>query len=307
MSSDFVYNGRRKGREGDLRRGAAPDIHKNGFRRPINGRNSGAGESPGKRPAKTDKWLVRLAVLIAGILAAELLWLFGITPLLPLSVVEVNPVSGIDRAVILARAGIGSHSSYLTVDAALAERNLEQMYQVESARVVKQYPDTVRVFVEQRRPAALSLVNAAGRIIPVYIDKHGMLIQIGVSPLNAGSPMALPIVSGLSFERLEEGVRLPAELEGFFSRLDSLNENAPELLAFISEIGINKKAYNGFDLILYPVNSVIKFRLEPDLNEDALRYMILMMDVFDSTGVQVDEVDLRNGTASYVVKEARSG
>ncbi|MDR0452677.1 MAG: FtsQ-type POTRA domain-containing protein [Treponema sp.] len=303
MSSDFVYTGKARNREGDRRRGAAPEINKHGFRRPAGGRKPGPGESP----RKADKWLVRLAVLIAGILAAELLWLFGITPLLPFSVVEVSPVPGIDRALLLARAGIGPHSSYFTVDTALAEKNLEQMYQLESARVVKQYPDTVRVFVERRRPAALSLVNAAGRIIPVYIDKHGMLIQVGGLPLNSASPPALPIVSGLNFERIEEGAKLPAELEGFFSRLDSLNANAPELLAFISEIGISKKAYNGFDLIIYPVNSAVKFRLEPDLNEDALRYMILMMDVFDSTGVQVDEVDLRNGTASYIVKEARSG
>jgi cell division protein FtsQ len=306
MPSDFVYAGEKTGRERNRRRGAPPKIQNPGhFQR--GGRNSGAEESSRRNSTKVDKWLVRLVILIAGILAAELLWLFGITPLLPLSVVEVSAVPGIDRASLLARAGIGSHSSYFTVNTMLAEKNLEQMYQIESARVIKQYPDTVRVFVEQRRPAALSLVNKGGRVIPVYIDKHGMLIQIGGSPVNTGSSMALPIVSGLTFERLEEGVKLPAELEGFFGRLDSLNENAPELLAFISEIGINKKAYNGFDLVLYPVNSAIKFRLEPDLNEDALRYMILMMDIFDSTGVRVDEVDLRNGTASYSVKEARSG
>ncbi|MDR2785057.1 MAG: FtsQ-type POTRA domain-containing protein [Treponema sp.] len=307
MSSDFVYAGEKTGREKDSRRGAAPKIQKPGSYFQRSGRNSGTEESPGKNPAKVDKWLIRLVILIAGILAAELLWLFGITPLLPLSVVEVNAVPGIDRASLLARAGIGSHSSYVTVNADLAEKNLEQLYQIESARVVKQYPDTVRVFVEHRRPAALSLVNAGGGVIPVYIDKHGMLLQIGGSAVNTGTPAALPIVSGLTFERLEEGMKLPAELESFFTRLDSINENAPELLAFISEIRLNKKVYNGFDLVLYPVNSTIKFRLEPDLNEDALRYMILMMDVFDSTGVRVDEVDLRNGTASYIVKEAQSG
>ncbi|MDR2052605.1 MAG: FtsQ-type POTRA domain-containing protein [Treponema sp.] len=304
MPFDFVYAGEKMGLERDRRRRAAPKIQKPGhFQR--GGQSSGSGKPPERNPAKADKWLVRLVILVAGILAAELLWLFGITPLLPLSVVEVSAVPGIDRASLLARAGIGSHSSYLTVNADLAEKNLKRLYQIESARVVKQYPDTVRVFVERRRPAAVSLVNAGGRMVPVYIDKHGMLLQIGGPPVNAGVSAALPIVSGLAFERLQEGMKLPAELESFFGRLDSVNENTPELLAFISEIRINKKAYNGFDLVLYPVNSTVKFRLEPDLNEDALRYMILMMDVFDSTGVRVDEVDLRNGTASY--KEAQSG
>jgi hypothetical protein len=35
--------------------------------------------------------------------------------------------------------------------------------------------------------------------------------------------------------------------------------------------------------------------------------MLLMIDVLVSQGVEVDEVDLRTGTASYIVKEASSG
>jgi cell division protein FtsQ len=261
----------------------------------------------GRKAVKMDKWLMRLILLVAGILAAELVWLFGITPLLPLSVVEVNNVPGIDRATLLARAGIGAHSSYLTLDTRQAEKNLEQLYQVESARVVKRYPDTVQVFIEGRHPAALSLVNGAAGVFPVYIDKHGMVLQVGGSSRGSFASSALPIVSGLTFERLAAGMKLPAELEGFFGRLESINEGTPELFASISEIKINRKAYNGFDLILYPVNSTTKFRVEPELNEDVLRYMILMMDVFSAKGIQVDEVDLRNGTASYVIKEAHSG
>jgi cell division protein FtsQ len=307
MSSDFIYANERTGWERNSHRSAGPENRDPGLREfPRGARNFSAGSS-GKNPAKMDKWLIRLAILIAGILAAELVWLFGITPLLPLSVVEMDPVPGIDRAALLARAGIGSHSSYLMVNTRQAEKNLEQLYQVESAHVIKHYPDTVQVFIETRHPAALSLVNSAGRVFPVYIDKHGMVLQVGGSDGSAAASAALPIVSGLTFERLEEGMKLPAELESFFSRLDSINESAPELFASISEIRINKKAYNGFDLILYPVNSTIKFRVEAELNEDALRYMILMLDVFRSTGVRVDEVDLRNGTASYIAKEAQSG
>jgi cell division protein FtsQ len=303
MSSDYVYADERAGWERDSRRGSGPGTGK--FQK--GDRNFAGRKVDGRNPAKMDKWLIRLVILIAGILAAELVWLFGITPMLPLSVVEVNNVPGIDRATLLVRAGIASHSSYFTVNTRQAEKNLEQLYQVESAHVIKQYPDTVQVFVERRRPAAHALVNSAGGVFPVYIDKHGMVLQVGGSGASIGASPALPIVSGLTFERLAEGMKLPAELEGFFGRLESINEGAPELFAAISEIRINKKAYNGFDLILYPVNSTIRFRVEPELNEDVLRYMILMMDVFASTGVKVDEVDLRNGTASYVIKEARSG
>jgi cell division protein FtsQ len=272
----------------------------------VSGHREGRTAWGGRTPAKADKLLIRLGILVAGILVIELVWLCGIAPLLPLSAVEVTGISGIDRTLVLSRSGISSRSSYFTVNTAQAEKNLSELYQVESVRVVKRYPDTVQIFLEPRLPVALSLVNSGKKLVPVYLDKRGMIIGF-CEDGKEGMTEALPIISGLEFERLSLGAKPLAPMENFFARLDALNNTAPELLALISEIRVNKKIYNGFDLVLYPVNSGIKFRLEPELNEDSLRYMILMIDVFKETGLDVDEVDLRNGTASYVVKEAYSG
>ncbi|GHT76731.1 cell division protein FtsQ [Spirochaetia bacterium] len=257
--------------------------------------------------SKMDKWLIRFIILIACILGAELVWLFGITPLMPLSVVEVGGIPGIEKSSLLAQAGIGAHSSYLSVNTAAAEKTLESLYQIESAHVIKHYPDTVQIYLEPRHPAALSLAQVEGKTLPVFLDKHGVVIRIGGESPELASSSSLPIISGLVFEELVPGMKLPVMFESFFSRLEWLNASSPELLAAVSEIRINRKAYNGFDLVLYPVNSTIKFRVEAELNEDALRYMILMIDVLGRTGLDVDEVDLRSGTASYAVKEALSG
>jgi cell division protein FtsQ len=92
----------------------------------------------------------------------------------------------------------------------------------------------------------------------------------------------------------------------FFAALEHLHDTAPELLAVLSEIRINRKAYDGFDLILYPSHNPVKVRVS-ELNEDMLRYMMLVIDVFFSKDIPVEEIDFRTSTASYTVKEASSG
>ena len=256
---------------------------------------------------RMDKWFKRLIFVVTGILGAELIWIFGITPLLPLSTVEVSGISGIDRSEILSRAGISLHSSYMTVNPEAAETALEELYQVESAQVIKYYPDTVRIILEPRRLAALSLCVVEGKLLPVFFDKHGVAVKIGRDVRELPQTPALPIISGLPLEEARLGTRLSPVFAPFLAQLEAINTAAPELLAPISEIRINRKTYDGFDLILYPVNNTIKFRLESNLNEDMLRYMILMIDVFKTTGVDADVVDLRTGTASYVIKGATSG
>jgi cell division protein FtsQ len=254
-----------------------------------------------------DKRLKRIILVIAGILGAELVWLFGVTPLLPLSVVDVSGIPGIDRAALLAYGGISVRSSYMTINAEEVRKGLESFYLVESAQVIKQYPDTVRIFLEPRKIAAMSLVKIYDRMQPVYFDRHGMIVKIGnddtVSTLN----LSVPLVSGFVFSEPAVGIRLPLMFESFLSSLARINAASPELLTAVSEIRINRKVHGGFDLILYPVHSPVKFRVEADLTEDTFKHMILMIDVLSSTGTPVEEVDLRTGTASFMEKEASSG
>jgi len=263
--------------------------------------------SPVGASYKMDKWLRRLILTVSIILGAELIWIFGITPLLPLSVVEVSGIPGLDRAAILEKAGIRAHSSYITVNPQEAERALKELYQVESAQVIKSYPDTLRIILEPRKPAAIALATVEGKPLPLLFDKNGVVIRIGKEIRELPTTPLLPIISGLIFEQVAVGMRLPALFTSFLSNLDAINMAEPELLTAISEIRINPKSYNGFDLILYPVSSPIRVRVESELNVDVLRYMILMIDVLLQNGVAVDEIDLRTSAASYSIKEASFG
>ncbi|MDR1949661.1 MAG: FtsQ-type POTRA domain-containing protein [Spirochaetaceae bacterium] len=269
------------------------------------------GEEPVAEPArptgKMDKWLKIFCIVVFILLAAELVWLFGVKISMPLAAVEVRGIPGLDKAAVLAQGGIDSRSSFMTVNSRAVERALAELYQVESARVIKRYPDGLEIILKPRKAVAVSLLYINGRLFPVYLDKQGVIIKIGITGKAEALSPALPIVSGLFSELPVLGSRLPPLYESFFFRLEQLVVSAPELLAAISEIRVNKKVYDGFDLVLYPVHNPIRFRFEAELNEDMLRYMLLMIDVLISRGVIVDEVDMRTGTASYVVKEASSG
>jgi cell division protein FtsQ len=250
------------------------------------------------------KWLlIALAILLAG----ELIWVLGITPCMPFSVIEISGIPDLDRGEVLSRAGIGPHSSYMTLDVRGAELALNAMYQVESARVTKQFPDTVRILLEGRKAAALALAPVNGRIEPVLFDQYGVVFQIGGEGLDSGVRLeSLPIISGLVFADLSLGMKLPAIFRRFLSDLAKLNAAAPELLGTVSEIQVIRKAYDGFELALFPIHYPAKVLVGNEITADTIRYMLLFIDALKKQGVMTDEIDFRTGTASYK-KEASLG
>ncbi|MDR1105999.1 MAG: FtsQ-type POTRA domain-containing protein [Treponema sp.] len=255
-------------------------------------------------PVRLGKGLKRLIMAAALVIAAELVWLFAVSPCMPLEEVEVNAFPGMDRETVLSLAGIGGRSSWFTVDASRAERELEKHYMVEKARVLKRFPDRVKIFLNPRVPAAMALLSDGGRTVPVYFDRNGVII--GVGTMEASPP--LPILSGMVMDRAPvPGMRLPAVFSPLLENIEKISAGAPELLEAISEIHINRKPFDGFDLILYPVHNPVRVRLESGINEDTLRYVLLMIDVFRSRRAELEEIDFRTATASYTMKEASPG
>jgi cell division protein FtsQ len=257
--------------------------------------------------SKIDRRLKWIFIALAVLLAGELVWVLGITPCMPFSVIEINEIPGLDRGEALARAGIGLHSSYMTVDARGAELSLSAMYQVESAIVRKQFPDTIRITLEGRKAVAMALAPVQGKLEPVLFDKYGVIFQIGDRGADSGVAIeTLPLISGLVFTDVSLGTKLPAIFRGFLSDLAKLNSAAPELLGTISEIHASRKPYNGLELALFPIHYPAKVLVGNEITADTIRYMLLLIDVFKKQGVVTDEIDFRTGTASYK-KEASLG
>jgi cell division protein FtsQ len=264
---------------------------------------TGRGAGPG-----IEKGLKALIIAAAAILVLELIWLLAVSPCMPLTKIETLPFPGMSREEIIAAAGISDRSSYVSVKAAQAERSLEALYQVESAKVIKRFPNAVKIALIPRSAAGMSLVQLDGKLTPLYFDRTGLVFKIGKGIGEAVQDLPqLPVISGLVFDNPSLGMKLPALFGPLLSRLEAIRDTSPELLAAISEIRINRKAFDGFDLVLYPVHNPIRIRLEPDLNEASLRYVMLMLDVFASKHSEIEEIDFRAETASYKEKEALSG
>ena len=245
------------------------------------------------------KWSLAALVLV---LMVEALWFLIIVPCLPLKTVEINGAELLPAGSVYAASGLTEKASFFTVNPASVERGVESIAVVESATVVRRFPDGIRIDVVMRSPVAVALVATAdGRSVPVSIDRKGVVFQIGAGATAGGA--AGPIISGLLFEDPKPGVRLPAFLHSLIADLSRLRAENPALLDTISEIRVVKKNYDAYELVLYPTYRPVRVRIGSQLNEDALRYMMLLLDVLASKGIETDELDFRTGTAAYRIKE----
>jgi cell division protein FtsQ len=271
------------------------------FADPSTDRRTVIGEEPKNREDRgLEKGIKVLIIAVASVLVLELIWFLVISPCMPLSRIDITGFPGLERAEVLGRGGIGERSSYISVNRQTVEKKLEAIKEVESARVTKHFPGTVKILLVPRAAVAMAFTVINERQVPVYFDRNGIAFKTGGVPNGA---LSMPVISGLP---LEEGRPLSALYQPLFASLDRIRYADSELLGAISEIKINKKPFNGFDLTLYPVHSPIRVRLEPALNDETLRYVMLMLDVLASKNQEIDEIDFRTGTASYELKEASS-
>jgi len=254
-----------------------------------------------KSAKKIEKGLKRLLIIAVIIFIAQLVWLFGISPFIPFSVIEVHGIEGLSRADILSLSMINETSSFISTNAKDIQKILSGHILVESAIVMKRFPDKLSIFLTAREPAAILITEYNSRQVPLYIDREGVIYKIGGNELQES---ILPVISGIDTPKLN--MRLPSALIPLVENLNKMAISSPELLSAISEIRIERKSWDGFDLVLFPVHSSIKVRVENNLTEDVLRYMLLMLNVFESDDEVVsdkpNEIDFRSGMGSYNVR-----
>ena len=274
-------------------------------------------------PSRFEKFLKAFIIVAVLALTGELIWLVGITPFRPFARIEISGSAGLAREDLLATAGISKNSSYFSTDVRAMERALMGLSSLQSVRVFKTFPDRLQIILEGRQAVATALVSLNGRTVPVFFDSQGVIFRIGEDetehhsfdePLSGGSEVPenevpgnevppLPVISGLIIDNPVQGMKLPAMFIPLFMELEKIESSAPELLTAISELRINPKPYEGYDLILYPVHKKVKVHIL-ELNEDLLRYTLLMVDVIASKEPGIESLDFRSGIASYKPLEA---
>jgi cell division protein FtsQ len=259
-------------------------------------------------PRKFEKAARRFLMLAVIFITGGLIWIFCISPCMVPVKVDVKSFSGFSRAEVLNIAGIGSGAVYISVNTGETERRLAEYYLVESAKVVKRFPDRLSIFLEPRRAVATVFARINGRIRPVYFDRYG--VAIGMGSGTGDIPSWLPVVSGVLDDNrmVRPGTKIPAAYLSLFERIGTISDEDPKIWQAISEIGVVKKDNDLYDLVLYPVHDPIKLRMRSDISKDGIYYALLMFDVYRQFGDAVPgEIDIRSGIGIVNARETSYG
>jgi len=253
-------------------------------------------------PSKSGKALRLFFIFTVICLVIELIWLLGIGPFRPFSRVDIIGAENTAREEILARAGFTADLSYVSADVNVMEKAIAGIISIESVRVFKRLPGRLQIIIQERQPVASAFVTIEDRTVPVLFDSKGVVYRIGSEKKNEFLSGVLPVISGLEIRAPYLGERISGLYIPLLEEIERLKVSNPVLLRMISEIKIDRKNFDNFDLILYPIHQKIKVRLS-DLNEDRLQYNLLFIDLL-SDGRGIESFDSRSGIASYIPKEA---
>ena len=189
-------------------------------------------------------------------------------------------------------------SSWFDFDVEQAVAILSSEAGIDHVAVEKKFPDKIFVNVTEREPVAVTFVMDQGHTSPVQIDKNGVLFP-GKRAANENN---LPIVSGLPVEYMSKGMRIPSKYRPLIDQISKISAMPQHYFASISEICVLPKDSGNYELALIPSQSKVKVLTDRALNEDALKYMLVVLDVVNQIGTDVAAVDLRYGSVSYITR-----
>ena len=192
-------------------------------------------------------------------------------------------------------------TSWFDFDVEQAVALLSSESGIDHVAVEKKFPDKIFVKVTEREPVAVTFVMENGHSSPVQIDKNGVLFP-GKKAASNSPEEVLPIVSGLPVEYMSKGMRIPAKYRPLIDEISKIRELPQHYFASVSEICVLPKDSGNYELALIPSQSKVKVLTDRALNEDALKYMLVVLDVVNQIGTDVAAVDLRYGSVSYITR-----
>lgn len=184
--------------------------------------------------------LIPLIAVMVAIFACSLNWKKS----MKLRHVEVEGLHALTAQEVVALTRVPVNSLLFDVDLAAAQQQIAVNPFVKSASVTRQYPDVLRISIQEREPIAT--VNG-GQVW--YIDASGVLIPFRQSALK----LDLPIISGVSGAQSLKagGVVADKEIAAALEILHEARRIDSSLYHFISEINMN----HGGDITLFSVDA----------------------------------------------------
>ncbi|HTZ51748.1 MAG TPA: FtsQ-type POTRA domain-containing protein [Spirochaetia bacterium] len=254
------------------------------------------------------RWTRPLVAVLTVVCAVVLLGRFAGEPLTRIRHVTVHSDVPLSDDQILSLSGIPAGAHWYSVSAQEIQQRLEASPLVYRARVQRVFPDTVRMTVWARQPAALVLAAVQGRSLPVLVDGDGVVYKVG----SSGPELDLPVVSGLAVGDASLGARLPRHYGALFADLRALREKAPALYGAISEVRVAAPGPQGdpsaasaspqeLELLVYLTSARVPIRTRGAIDEGFVKYALMVLDLLSRQGVlqNIQELDFRNGDAVY--------
>jgi len=252
-----------------------------------------------KKQHMKDNKVVILKIIV--VVLCVLLFLEGILyavviPCLAPAKIDIQGLESISKTELLNKVDSVASSSWLKFDTDKAVLALSSESCIESVSVEKHFPDRVEIHVKERIPVAKTIVMVNGKSVSVQIDKNGVLFTGAVATNYDNN---IPLVTGLPVDNVQDGMRLSANYRNLMEQISVLSELPQKYFAAVSEIQVVTKEYGNYELILYPIHTKVKVLTDRTLDEDALKYMMVVLDVVNSIEPDVSVIDLRYGSVSY--------
>ncbi len=202
-----------------------------------------------RSPDRRNPSVRRIALWTAGALlclftAGQMSMALEQSPEFTLKEVRVEGCKRIDPESIWKLCELRRGMNLVSLNAGKVSEDLEKHPPVRSATVVKQFPHTLLIRIQERSPALL--VKFKGELC--YMDAQGVVF----SEVHPGEPLDLPVVTGLEGYRWSKGLRQEGRV--IQTCLDLLGElNRSETLGPLSEIHVHPSEGLRFFLEAYPV------------------------------------------------------
>ncbi|MBQ9539652.1 MAG: FtsQ-type POTRA domain-containing protein [Treponema sp.] len=256
----------------------------------------------GKKEKKKDPriTIAKIVVLILLVLLAlEAVFYTMVIPCLAPVKVEFSGLKTVPSQLLMQKLEDMGTVTWIEFDSGRAVDALSSFSCIESVAVDKIFPDKVVISIKERQPVAKTIMNINGRSQTVQISENGVIFT---NTASVSADSNIPIISGLPIEGMQLGMRFPSKFRPLMAQIASIGALPQKYFSAISEIMVLQKEYGNYELVLYPVQSQqshVKVLADRSLNEEALKRMLVILDVVNSIELNVSEIDLRYGSISY--------
>ena len=253
---------------------------------------------------KIERIFTGFIIVLLGIIIVELGFHFWIAPSVLIDRIVISADSNFIYSddFLLEKAGVGPSDTFFDIKTEIIEKRLLLIPAIQSVSVKKVFPSILKIDIESRVPVGLSLISTDAGVVPAMIDSEGVVFMTGYNMIS----MDLPVISGLDFPEIRDGMRMPKELCSFLEDMEGIKRLSPDLYGMISEIKFVRTGSADYEVLLYPKNYKTKIRIGSGIDEKLLKYIIMVLEVISGQpGMEkLEEIDFRTGDIVYRIQGA---